>query len=396
VTHQILAIVIKEMQVLWRDREALVLLFAMPLFFILVMSWALEGVYEAGTRDRPIDVLVVNEDQGEAVGKILSDLEAAGGLHLLAAPEGGPLSRGDAERLIRKGSYSLALVFGPGVFDALAKGDPGRPETGPEVLLLFDPAANRPILSSIQGTIEAVVQRHVLAARLGPFMGGAEGEAFQSLPDRVRALPVAGKARARRPTSTEQHVPAYAIFGVFFIVLTLASGMLREKQDGTFRRVLTAPLTRTALLLGKLVPYYLINLVQIALMFGIGVAVYGIRLGNLCALAVVSLALAAAANGLGLLVASIGRTEAQVNGLSVLLAVTLSALGGMMVPTFVMPDGLRLLSRFTPHAWALDGYHDAMIRGLGVVDVLPEAGVLAGFAVFFFAVALWRFRFDGN
>jgi ABC-2 type transport system permease protein len=153
-------------------------------------------------------------------------------------------------------------------------------------------------------------------------------------------------------------------------------------------------MTRATLLVGKLIPYYLVNLVQIGLMFAVGVLLYGVRTGSVPALVVVSLALAASANGMGLLVAALGRTEAQVNGFSVLLAVALSALGGMMVPSFVMPPGLRLLSRFTPHAWALEGYHDAMIRGLGLRDVLPEAGVLLGFAALFFAFALWRFRFD--
>jgi ABC-2 type transport system permease protein len=111
-------------------------------------------------------------------------------------------------------------------------------------------------------------------------------------------------------------------------------------------------------------------------------------------LVIVSLALAAAANGLGLLVAALGKTEPQVNALSVLLAITLSALGGMMVPTFIMPDLMKTLSLFTPHAWALAGYHDVIIRGLGVKDVLTEMFVLFGFASFFFVIALWRFRFD--
>jgi len=129
-------------------------------------------------------------------------------------------------------------------------------------------------------------------------------------------------------------------------------------------------------------------------MFSIGVVVFGISLGHLPALVMVSLALAAAANGLGLLVAAVGKTEPQVNSLSVLLAITLSALGGMMVPTFIMPDLLKTLSLFTPHAWALAGYHDVIIRGLGVKAVLTETLVLLGFASFFFVVALWRFRFD--
>jgi ABC-2 type transport system permease protein len=203
-----------------------------------------------------------------------------------------------------------------------------------------------------------------------------------------------GAGKERRPSATEQNVPAYAIFGVFFIVLTLAKSFVKERTDGTFVRLLCAPLAKVTLLTGKLVPYYLVNLLQIALMFAVGVLVFGMRIGNIPALLVVSVALAAAANGLGLLVASLGRTEAQVDTLSVLLAISLAALGGMMVPAFVMPKALQTLSLLTPHAWALAGYHDAIVRGLGVADVLTEAGVLLGFAGTFFAVALWRLRLN--
>jgi ABC-2 type transport system permease protein len=223
--------------------------------------------------------------------------------------------------------------------------------------------------------------------------GAPSGESGQAPVVFISTSPQ-GFSTGRRPTATEQNVPAYTIFGVFFIVLTLASSFVQEKKEGTFQRLLAAPLPPIALLLGKLFPYYLVNLIQMLLMFAVGVIFFGMKLGNIPALIMVSLALAATANGLGLFVASMGKTEAQVNGFSVLLAITLAALGGMMVPTFIMPDFMKTLSFFTPHAWALAGYHDILIRGLGVKEVLREAEVLLGFASLFFVLALWRFRFN--
>jgi ABC-2 type transport system permease protein len=387
--RQILALTVKELKVLWHDWEALLLLFAMPIFFIVVMSWALGGVYEAGTRERPIRVVVLNQDAGGRAAEVMADLDRLEGFEWI---EGGSLER--VERLVRKGRVSMALRFRSGFSDAFGPQEGEAADASPGAVLIGDPGLNRQILSTVQGTVRGVIQRRLLLARLGPAAGALVPERGEGGPGVLGVRLLSRFDQGRRPTATEQHVPAYTIFGVFFIVLTLASGLLREKQEGTFRRILTAPMTRATLLVGKLVPYYLVNLVQIGLMFAVGVLLYGLRTGSVAALAVVSLALAASANGMGLLVASLGRTEAQVNGFSVLLAVTLSALGGMMVPSFVMPPGLRLLSRFTPHAWALEGYHDAMIRGLGVLDVLPESGVLLGFALLFFAFALWRFRFD--
>ena len=410
--YQIIAITLKELKVLWLDREALALLFAMPMFFILVMSFALEGVFQAGSKTHPIGILVVHQKGGRLADQAIADLKRMEGLILTETYEGIPLTSDKAEQLVGKGAHSLALVFPEGYTEQVLKTSKVPQKEKASVYLISDPAMNLQLLATVKGAIQGAIERRVLLARipqrLKEIFGTLEGmegqhdsmlgntntsEHERSGVDLIHTFPKGFNA-GRRPTATEQNVPAYTIFGVFFIVLTLASSFLQEKKDGTFQRILAAPLSKTALLIGKLLPYYLVNLIQIGLMFSIGVVVFGIRLGHLPALVIVSLALAAAANGLGLLVAALGKTEPQVNALSVLLAITLSALGGMMVPTFIMPDLMKTLSLFTPHAWALAGYHDVIIRGLGVKDVLTEMFILLGFATFFFVIALWRFRFD--
>lgn len=414
--RQIVAITFKELKVVWLDREALALLFAMPLFFILVMSFALQGAFEAGTRERPVKVLAVHPREDPLAQQVVADLKRVEGLAIIEVEGGAPLGLEKAEALIRRGEYPLALAIRNGFSERLSQ----YPWSGEKatVTLISDPAASVQLLAPIKGVIRSTVERRILiemmTQRTEKDSGEGEIPVEPSRPNgetpSERALenmhpgevsPVVfvdtspeGFAAGRRPTATEQNVPAYTIFGVFFIVLTLASSFLREKQDGTFQRILAAPLSKTALLAGKLLPYYLVNLIQIGLMFAVGIALFDVKPGNLPAFVLVSMALAAAANGLGLLVAALGKTEAQVNGLSVLFAVTLAALGGMMVPAFVMPGFMKTLSLFTPHAWALAGYHDVIVRGLGLRGVLPEAAVLLGFAALFFACALRRFRFD--
>jgi len=422
--QQIVAIIAKELRVLWRDRQALTLLFMMPVFFILVMSFALEGVFEAGSKGRPIGVLVVDEDKGALVEQTLADVRRLEGLTLIETIDGMTLTRERAEQLVQKGKYPLVLLFEKGFSERICKAPKDSTEEMATVQFVSDPATNVQLLASVKGAIRSVIERRAflenlthrlkkefetstagLPALAKDLVNLSAGKRFDRIlsgapPEERGQAPVVfisttpqGVRPGRRPTATEQNVPAYTIFGVFFIVLTLASSFIQEKKDGTFQRLLAAPLPPIALLLGKLFPYYLVNLIQIVLMFAVGVIFFGIKLGSLPALIVVSLALAAAANGLGLLVAALGKTEAQVDGFSVLLAITLAALGGMMVPTFIMPDVMKTISLFTPHAWALAGYHDIIIRGLGLRQVVFEAEVLLGFACLFFVLALWRFRF---
>jgi ABC-2 type transport system permease protein len=201
-----------------------------------------------------------------------------------------------------------------------------------------------------------------------------------------------------QPSAVTHNVPAWTLFGVFFIAGQLAGSILEERKLGTFRRLVAAPVSRASLLAGKLVPFLLLNLAQVATMFGVGALVLPLlgapRLpfGSPPALAAISLAASLSATALGLLIASLSTTNEQVGGLGTLLVVTMAALGGVMVPRPVMPAAMQTLGLATPHAWALAAYQDVLVRGAGFAAVLPQIGALLGFALVFFAVAAWRFE----
>ncbi|HKC25721.1 MAG TPA: ABC transporter permease [Thermoanaerobaculia bacterium] len=203
-----------------------------------------------------------------------------------------------------------------------------------------------------------------------------------------------------QPNAVTHNVPAWTLFGVFFIAQQLAASILEEKKLGTFRRLLAAPVSRAGILIGKLVPYLLLNLAQVAVMFAVGVLVLPLLgaprlvISHPLALAAISIAASLSATGLGLLIASLAKTTEQIGGLGSLLVVTMAALGGVMVPSSVMPDSMRTLGLATPHAWALRAYQDVLVRDAGLAHVLPGIAALLGFALVFFGVAVWRFRWE--
>lgn len=424
--HQIYAITVKNVKTLLRDRGGMVSLFAMPIMFILVMSVALQSSYQVGGSDRPIEILAVNQDQGALAAEAITDLNSLEGITILTEIDADTLTRAQAEELIMEGTYRVALVFpedfSEKILDAVSQTE--APQV--QVTFIADPTTSSQFLSPIQGTVQGFIERtaayaqtplqiqagfeeiaqsvpaqqqgfldQVAAQFLEGFSGEQDEEDVYQSPVTFERVAPASFAVEEFPDSVEQNVPGYTIFGVFFIVQVLAGSLLQEKQEGTFRRLLVAPLSQSALLLGQLLPYYLINIIQVALMFAVGNLVFGMSLGSSpLALLLVTMALAAAATGLGLLVAALGKTPKQVNGISTLLALTLAAVGGMMVPTFVMPEFMQLLAKISPHHWALIGYQDVIVRGLGVEAILPEISVLMGFAVIFFGFAVWRFRFE--
>ena len=98
--------------------------------------------------------------------------------------------------------------------------------------------------------------------------------------------------------------------------------------------------------------------------------------------------------GLGVLIAALARTESQVGGITTVVLWLAGMVGGAFIPAFLLGDFLNSVGKVVPHYWALQAYTDLMVRGQGLVDVLPAVGILAGFTVLFFAVGLLKFRFD--
>ena len=425
---QVYALTVKELRALSRDRSGLIALFAMPAMFILVMSVALRGAFETGTAAHPLELPVVNLDQGTPLpdgaflrlgDEVIAALAEAPGLRLITQQDDAPLTRTQAEALVAQGEAKAALILPPDFTAAALRA--AQSAAPPQATLVVDPGAGEALTGPLRAGVNAALTRVVAAAQAPRRVQAALEQAATALPPSSRpslqalyppllaawqaaenapqvslqVTPPAAFHAAPLPDSVQQNVPAYTVFGVFFIIGLVAGSILDERRRGTLRRLQAAPFSRAAFLLGKVTPAFLVNLVQVSLMFALGHLVFHMGLGHSpLGLVLVSLATAAAATGLGLLVAALGRTPEQVSGLSTLLALVLAAVGGMMVPTFVMPTWMQHLARLSPHFWALQGYQDLIVRGLGAVDVLPEVGMLLLFAAFFYTLAIARFRLE--
>ena len=409
---QILSITWKDLKILFKDIGGMATLFLMPMMFIIVMSTALQGMFDSGDTGQPWRLPVVNLDSGNLAAEVIAQLDNMDGIEVETAWEGQTLTRERAEALVTDGERAVAVVF-PADFSERVEERLDDAEARATIELITDPAVSTQFIAPIRGMVLGAAERVAetwlaparieagLAEVLAHLPGDAQIpldqmtiEAEETNVVHVEQVAPPGMGIEVFPDSYQQNVPGYTVFGVFFIVATMAESILREKTEGTFRRLLAAPLPRPILLTGKLLPYYLVNLLQVAVMFGVAHFLFGMALRQPAALLVVSLALAAAATGLGVLVATFGKTQTQISGLSVLLTLTMSAVGGCLVPTFVMPDFMQTLARFTPHGWAMQGFQDALVRGYGLSGVWPEAAALLGFAALFFAIGVWRFRFD--
>jgi ABC-2 type transport system permease protein len=189
-------------------------------------------------------------------------------------------------------------------------------------------------------------------------------------------------------------VPAYTVMFVFFLVNIMAGSFLRERTLGTMRRLQLAPISPAALLVGKMAPFFVISLIQSAVLFLTGRFLYGMSWGPRPGLLIpVIVCTSAAATGLGLLVATFVRSDSQVSVYSNFLVITMAGISGCFMPRVWLPPLMQKVSLGTPHAWALIAYDRILNTPHPDVALVAQCCVaLAGFAVAFFLLGCWRFR----
>jgi ABC-2 type transport system permease protein len=203
------------------------------------------------------------------------------------------------------------------------------------------------------------------------------------------------------PNPIEQTIPAWSLFGMFFIVIPMANSMIRDRQLGIFKRLLSFPVRGWQIMAGKTIPYFLINILQFFSMFAVGILVLprltGLHLNldfSWAQMLVITAVCALAATSYGLMVACSVRTAEQASAFGALSVVILAVIGGVMIPRVVMPDFMQSAAMVSPLFWGLESYLDLLVRKLTLVAILPRLSWLFIFAVVCLMVCKLRFRWS--
>lgn len=196
------------------------------------------------------------------------------------------------------------------------------------------------------------------------------------------------------PNSVQQNVPGWTIFALFWIVQVIAINIITERQSGSFKRVLISPISSFQFTIGKITPFFIINLIQAIVMFCIGIFIlplFGcpqLVIKNIPGLLLLTFSISCVAISFGLFMSSITNSLFVAASVSASIIIIMTVLGGIMVPKFVMPAFMQQMSFFIPHGWALDGYLNILVKNYSTIQVLPNIAVLLGFAAVFFIISL--------
>ncbi len=386
------ALVTKEWKLLLRDWHALLLLFAMPAVFILVMSLALQNKF-AEQQGVNIHYYLVNKDGSPASEALVKRLSAIKDFKILSSDA----SASELIDQVRDDRAQFMVRIPPGFGKAMQNTEPlpvqmlAGPGVEPAMYMLFEAA--------LRAALVRVYLQHALAplkTQVSDITSaghtGLNLDATDKLLHAQSLYQVDG--RSRRPSSVQQNVPAWLVFAMFFIAIPLSTTWVQERQQGTYARLRSMGLSAKDLLLGKLLPYLGINLLQVGLMLVVGILVvpwFGgqrLTLGHApLALTLMALALSFASVAYALLIANLVSTGEQATIFTGVANLLMAAVGGIMVPRFLMPPVMQTLSQFSPMAWGLEGFLDVFLRQGGLEAVAPQALRLFGFGLACLALA---------
>ncbi len=361
----------KEFILVLRDKHSLAALFIMPFIFILIMSMALKDTFNS---ERALLTYEIIDLDKTLESKTLQDFMLTSSF----------LQRQDST----ESETHLSITIPVGFADALLE----KERQEPLLQLSAAPDVKQEMILIFRAKLTADIMRLRLMQiqeKIAPFLPDASQlnlDTFHS--EKLFDIDYRGMQENEQPTSTQQSVPSWIVFGMFFVIIPMSTVFINERKQKTLMRMASMNISIPALFAGKVIPYLLINQLQVLLMIGAGIYIVPLLGGDaltpghsLAGLALVSISLSFAAIGTSVLIATLAKTVEQATTVGGLINILFGAIGGVMVPKFYMPESMQQFANISPMSWGLEGFLDIFLRGHGVKEILPEAMALCGFGL---------------
>ena len=358
------AMIKKEFLLVFRDKHALLALFVMPAIFIIIMSVAMRDQFS--TENIEFSLYIKDSDKTEMTKAIIKDVNADKNFVLLKSKE-------DAEFVVRL---------------------PKR----------YEKNSRKKVKISVQDSIKsdkieafkAMLSEHILRARFDVMAENVKehsAKAAKSLKELEISTDSLFKVKYNGsktiPNSTQQSVPAWIVFGMFFIIIPMSTIYINERKQNTLSRLTSMNVSIFAMTFAKSVPYLIINQIQVWIMIGVGVFLVPLFdntpalaiNGSFGAVVLISSALSIAAIGISTLIAVTASSSEQATTIGGIFNILLGAIGGVMVPKFIMPESMQTIAEYSPMGWGLDGFLEIFLKSADASMVVTDASKLIVFGL---------------
>ncbi len=357
----------KDLKIYFSDKKGVLVTFLLPIIMITLFAFAFGGVGKKKSAPKPLGVLVVDKDSTETSQEIIGKLNAMQTIRLIASEEEKALD------FVKKGKNVAALVFGKGFSDAVAA------DTDLPIELKYDAARD------LQMRIVHTVLKEGFKYHLG------KADVINNIQLKTTSLIKESSTKAH--PGLVQAVGGTAIMMLLFSIAAVGGGLLDEKEAGTLKRLLIAPVKPLDILLAKMGTAMLISILQLTTMFVFAWLAFGLPIFmDIFSLLLLILCISFAVSSFGVFLVSTVKTRQQLQGMSTIIIILMSAIGGSMIPITMMPEFMQNIAIISVNYWGIEGFFDIFWRQLPLVDILPKMGILLaiGLGMVFVSIRLFK------
>ncbi len=384
---QVLLIAGKDTKIFLANRFAVAFAFIFPFLFIIGFTLALRGV---GTDDEQLVFTVATQDQGGIARSIVDSMAADPDGRFVEVPYTEAVDSLESEEI------QGFIAFPAGFSSSVVSGQ----QASIEVVTLSEHPDTAVALEGVATSIAGLVSlNQVMGQALFNLSGEVEGapagldaSSIARVSDEVVfEFEQVGDVRPFNPSHFT--LPGYLVMFVFFAAAMGAAEIARERENNTLERLASQGVRRQAIIAGKVLASIYRGMMQLAVLWIVGILGFGLDLGASPATVVaVSLLMVIASSAFAVMLASLVTTRRGVDSAAVLVSLILAPVGGSWWPLFIMPEWMQTLAKLTPHGWANQAFNKLMLFGATAGDVVSEMVALLAFALVFLVISLWRFR----
>ncbi len=378
---------IKDLKLFIKDRRSVLLSFLLPIVLISLFVFAYGGVGSQKTQAKKL--LVVDLDKSEASKQIIADLKSVKELKIYTT------DLAQSQKDITHGKYAAALILHTSLNDSVQRGGTLPLEMIYDREKEMEVGMLQPLIinSLMEHVGKQVVQNKVRKSMQMnfPYLSMknideilakmSQNDDATDVGINIKMHAVVGQ-QDNKNLALIQAVAGTAIMMLLFSIAGLATGILEEKEKGTLKRLLQSPIHPNTILWSKMLFAFFISVVQLSVMFVFAWAVFGLDITrHLVALILMILASGFAVSSVGILLASVAKTRQQAQSLGILVILVMSAIGGSMIPLFVMPAIMKKIAVISINYWGIQGFYDIFWRSLPLSEILPKIFLLFGIGI---------------
>jgi ABC-2 type transport system permease protein len=415
------ATIVKDVRILLRDRVGISLMFVMPIILVVVVTSIQNSTFNLVNKNK-LSILICNSDTGQSSKQLIKSISKIGMFKVSLMPSDksaqqmadamhdndamlGVIIPSDFSRKVEAKSKSIA---GKALTSFGLAGDSTKKVGDVDPLTLYyNPILQESLRLSVQGGIRSALQlvesRETLRSL---YFSINEKQLPEKLENEmlnnntaINEIPVSKDGTRATPNATQHNVPAWTIFAMFFVIMSLGGSVVREKVSGSFIRLKTLPTNYLVGIFSKQITYLAVTMLQAAVIFSMGIWLFpflGLPALNLpsdiLALIIVTVVCGWCAVSYSICVGVFADTQEQANGFGAVSIVILAAIGGLMVPSFAMEGFAKTAANFSPMHWALQAYYSLFLEGGKLKDVVNNIIPLFIITVVLQLITFWGLK----